>query len=290
MYEAILLLYTNVSNIFRFDFSFSARYNRVLLEAWNYPTFLWRTTMDTNPEGAPTSLDQVKRKTHFLGKVVKIGLAGAVIDVGLGVPGVLHISQLQQEPVNRVEDVIHIGQEVDVWVRRISPKGDRIELSMIKPLDLEWREMKKDMVVKGKVVRLERFGAFVDIGAERPGLIHISELTHDYIRSVDEVLKEGDEVEVKILDIDRKKKQIKLSRKAMEEQVVKVAQKQADPAPAEVETPIPTVMEAAMREAMQRVKTRDDDTPRVRGKKTNKPRNDLESIFARTLEHKARSK
>ncbi len=245
--------------------------------------------MDTNPEVAPTSLDQVKRKSHFTGKVVKIGLAGAVIDVGLGVPGVLHISQLQQEPVNRVEDVLKIGQEVEVWVRRVSPKGDRIELSMIKPLDLEWRELKKDMVVKGKVVRLERFGAFVDIGAERPGLIHISELTHDYIRSVEEVVKEGDEVEVKILDVDRKKKQIKLSRKAMEEQVIKAAQKQEDPAPEEVEVPVPTVMEAAMREAMQRVKTR-DDAPRSRGKRSNKPRNDLESIFARTLEHKARTK
>ena len=246
--------------------------------------------MDTNPEVAPISLDQVKRKSRFTGKVVKIGLAGAVIDVGLGVPGVIHISQLTQEPVNRVEDVVQIGQEVEVWVRRVSPKGDRIELSMIKPLDLEWREMKKDMVVKGKVVRLERFGAFVDIGAERPGLIHISELTHDYIRNVEEVLKEGDEVEVKILDIDRKKKQIKLSRKAMEEQVIKVVQKEIEPEVNEVELPAPTVMESAMREAMQRVKTRDEDTPRVRGRKVHKPRNDLENIFARTLEHKARSK
>jgi len=246
--------------------------------------------MDTNPEVAPISLDQVKRKSRFTGKVVKIGLAGAVIDVGLGVPGVIHISQLTQEPVNRVEDVVQIGQEVEVWVRRMSPKGDRIELTMIKPLDLEWREMKKDMVVKGKVVRLERFGAFVDIGAERPGLIHISELTHDYIRNVEEVLKEGDEVEVKILDIDRKKKQIKLSRKAMEEQVIKVVQKEIEPEVNEVELPAPTVMESAMREAMQRVKTRDEDTPRVRGRKVHKPRNDLENIFARTLEHKARSK
>lgn len=245
--------------------------------------------MDINPIGAPTSLDQVKRKSHFIGKVIKIGLAGAVIDIGQSVPGVIHISQLKPEPVNRVEDVVQLGQEVDVWVRRVSPKGDRIELTMIKPLDLEWREMKPGMVVKGKVVRLERFGAFVDIGAERPGLIHISELTHDYIRSVEEVLKEGDEVEVKILDVDRKKKQIKLSRKAMEEQAIKTVQK--EPEPEEVpELPAPTVMEAAMREAMHRVKTRDEDTPRVRGKRPNKSHNDLETIFARTLEHKARSK
>jgi ribosomal protein S1 len=247
--------------------------------------------MDTNPVVAPTNLEEVKRKTRFTGKVVKIGLAGAVIDVGLGVPGVIHISQLKQEPVNRVEDVVQIGQEVEVWVRRVSPKGDRIELTMIRPLDLEWREMKKDMVVKGKVVRLERFGAFVDIGAERPGLIHISELTHDYIRNVEEVLKEGDEVEVKILDVDRKKKQIKLSRKAMEEQAIKVAQKEAAPeADEEIEEPVPTVMEAAMREAMQRVKTRDDEAPQPRDRKSKKSRNDLESIFARTLEHKSRTK
>lgn len=245
--------------------------------------------MDNNPVGTPTSLDQVKRKTHLTGKVVKIGLAGAVVDVNLGVPGVVHISQLRQEPVNRVEDVVHIGQEVEVWVRRVSPKGDRIELTMIKPLDLEWRELKKDMVVKGKVVRLERFGAFLDIGAERPGLIHISELTHDYIRNVEDVVKEGDEVEVKILDVDRKKKQIKLSRKAMEEQAVKAPPKEAETAE-EPEMPVPTVMEAAMREAMQRVKTRDDDTRRPRNRRGNKPRNDLENIFARTLEHKARTK
>jgi small subunit ribosomal protein S1 len=246
--------------------------------------------MDTNPMDAPINLDEVKRKTHLTGKVTKIGLAGAVVEVGLGVPGVVHISQLRQEPVNRVEDVVQIGQEVEVWVRRVSPKGDRIELTMIRPLDLEWRELKKDMVVKGKVVRLERFGAFVDIGAERPGLIHISELTHDYIRNVEEVLKEGDEVEVKILDVDRKKKQIKLSRKAMEEQAVKVAQKEAEPE-VDLELPVPTVMEAAMREAMQRVKTRDDeDAPRTHGKKGGRSRTDLESIFARTLEHKTRTK
>jgi small subunit ribosomal protein S1 len=85
--------------------------------------------MDTNPEVAPNSLDQVKRKTRLTGKVTKIGLAGAVIDIGLGVPGVIHISQLSQEPVNRVEDVLNIGQEVETWVRRISPKADRIELT-----------------------------------------------------------------------------------------------------------------------------------------------------------------
>ena len=69
------------------------------------------------------------------------------------------------------------------------------------------------MTVKGKVVRLETFGVFVEIGAERPGLIHISELSHAYVRTPGEVVREGDEVEAKVLEVNRRK-QIKLSIKA----------------------------------------------------------------------------
>ncbi|MCK7506382.1 MAG: S1 RNA-binding domain-containing protein [Desulfobacterales bacterium] len=69
------------------------------------------------------------------------------------VPGVVHISQLSKDAVNKVEDVVKEGQTVEVWVRRV--KKDRIELTMIEPLALEWKEIEPDMVVKGKVVRLE---------------------------------------------------------------------------------------------------------------------------------------
>jgi predicted RNA-binding protein with RPS1 domain len=75
------------------------------------------------------------------------------------------------------------------------------------------------MVVKGKVVRLEAYGAFVDIGAERPGMVHVSELAHGYVKTPSEIVKEGDEVEAKVLDVNRKKKQIKLSMKALEPEV-----------------------------------------------------------------------
>jgi len=106
---------------------------------------------------------------------------------------------------------------VEVWVRRA--KKDRIELTMIEPLALEWKEIEPDMVVKGKVVRLESYGAFVEIGAERPGMIHVSELAHGYVKTPSEIVKEGDEVEAKVLDVNRKKKQIKLSIKALEPEV-----------------------------------------------------------------------
>ena len=254
-------------------------------------------TLENSTSTEIHDLNALKRKMHFTGTVIKTTLAGAVVDIGLDVPGVVHISQMQTGTVNRVEDVVHPGQVVDVWVRRVFPKKKRIELTMVKPLDLEWREIDKDMVVKGKVTRLERFGAFVDIGAERPGLVHISEITHDYIKSPGEVLKEGEEVEVKVLSVNRQKKQIKLSMKALEEPPAKVIKEVAQQAPAkpaaepaEKETPIPTAMEIALREAMER--SIEQHTPEKTSKDKNKPKasqNELEQILSRTLQHKVRT-
>jgi small subunit ribosomal protein S1 len=168
----------------------------------------------TTPNIAAVTLEP---KAKLSGKVLKTTLAGALVDVGQNIPGVIHISQLSTEPVNKVEDVVKEGQTVEVWVRRV--KKDRIELTMVQPLALEWKEIEPDMVVKGKVVRLETYGAFVDIGAERPGMVHVSELAHGYVKTPAEIVKEGDEVEAKVLDVNRKKKQIKLSMKALEPEV-----------------------------------------------------------------------
>lgn len=166
------------------------------------------------PELASTTLEP---KTKLSGKILKTTLAGALVDVGQNIPGVIHISQLSKDSINKVEDVVKEGQTVEVWVRRI--KKDRIELTMIQPLALEWKEIEPEMVVKGKVVRLETYGAFVDIGAERPGMIHVSELAHGFVKTPGEVVKEGDEIEAKVLDVNRKKKQIKLSIKALEPEI-----------------------------------------------------------------------
>src|SRR5512133_1118569 len=219
----------------------------------------------TTPDITAATLEP---KTKLSGKVLKTTLAGALVDVGQSIPGVIHISQLSKDPVNKVEDVVKEGQTVDVWIRRV--KKDRIELTMVQPLALEWKEIEPDMVVKGKVVRLEAYGAFVDIGAERPGMVHVSELAHGYVKTPSEVVKEGDEVEAKILEVNRKKKQIKLSMKALEPEIEEFkpakkenkkgnkhgARKEASDLPIQEEEKEPelTAMQMAWQEALDKAK------------------------------------
>ncbi|MCQ3937080.1 MAG: hypothetical protein DPW18_08550 [Chloroflexi bacterium] len=176
------------------------------------------------PDSAPAVALEPKMKLG--GKILKTTLAGALVDIGQSLPGVIHISQLSENPVNKVEDVVKEGQDVEVWVKRV--RKDRIELTMIEPLAYEWKEIKPEMVVKGRVVRLESYGAFVDFGAERPGLIHVSELAHGYVKTASEVLKEGEEVEAKVLDVDRRKRQIRLSMKALQTEVIEEVKHEHD--------------------------------------------------------------
>ncbi len=252
-----------------------------------------------NTESTPAGT--LEPKMRLTGKVIKTTIAGAILDIGQKVPGVVHISQLKKDAVNRVEDVVQVGQTVDVWVRRV--RDDRVELTMIEPLTMEWREIKPDMLVKGKVARLESYGAFIDIGAERPGLVHVSEISHDYVKSPAEVLKEGDEVEAKVLDVDRRKKQIRLSIKdalPKPEEIMaevkaepkkaraKKGKKEDEPAAAEPREPELTTMEIAWREAMAKAENKKSPAAKSRKPKAD-VKADQEEIFKRTLKNRITS-
>jgi len=255
-------------------------------------------------ESAPAAV--LGPKTKLSGKVVKITLAGALVDVGQELPGVIHISQIQKDPVNKVEDVLQAGQSVDTWVRRV--KKDRIELTMIEPLGMEWGEIQPEMVVKGKVVRLETYGAFVDFGAERPGMVHVSELTRGYVKTPGEVVKEGDEIEAVVLEVNRKKKQIRLSMKALMPEIVEEEKPTREREPRKArssnssgggsgkrgrkqeesfeinETPKEpelTAMQIAWQMATERAKTKDKG---VKVKSAKSASSEQEDILSRTLE------
>ena len=157
----------------------------------------------------------VALKEQIKGKVTKVGAPGALVDIGKDKPAVLHISEILRpegkENCNNTEELLNVGDEVDVYVKRV--KDGLVQLTMIKPLALEWREIKKDMVVKGVVTKLEKFGAFVEIGAERPGLVHISEMSKRYIKHPMEVVSVGDTVKVRIIKIDRDSQRVGLTMK-----------------------------------------------------------------------------
>ena len=267
----------------------------------------------------------IEPKMQYTGKVIKVSLAGAVIDIGMEKPAVLHISQIvspDNSPVKRVEDILTVGGDVQVWVKRVMKKDgeERIELTMLQPLALEWRELKVGGAVKGKVVRLEKFGAFVEIGAERPGLVHISEMAHGYVKVPGDVVKEGDEIEAQILEINRKKKQIKLSIKALQPEPEVVVEEKPKSAPRPAKTlddsnrerkparkprpsggesnaaimqavnassePDLTMMELALQEAMQKAKTK---RQRSETRKIKTRDAEQEDILERTLKNKVQT-
>ena len=239
--------------------------------------------------------EEIKVKQRYTGTVLKTTLQGALVDIGSEKPAFIHISQVVKDDdprkqVNSIEDVIQKGQKVDFWVKRI--RKDRIELTMKEPLGLEWRELKPGMTVKGQIVRLETFGAFVEIGAERPGLIHISELSHSYVRTPSEVVREGDEVEAKVLEVNRRKKQIKLSIKALQELPEKMQapqqtsgkKKQEEEEPQE--EPELTAMEIALRQAMEKSEGEEKGAAQKKTRKNKSATAEQDDILSRTLEKK----
>src|SRR5258708_4380586 len=201
--------------------------------------------MTENGELTPSakSITDLKPKMELHGKVKKIELYGAFVDVGIGTDGLLHISQLSNERVKNVQDVVKEGDEITVWVRKVDVEQGRIDLTLIPPAAKGLNEIQVGQVLSGKVVRVEKFGAFVDVGAERPGMVHVSEMANGYVGSPQEVVKVGQEVQVKVIKLNPKKKQIDLSMKALEEPVAAI--------PEEDDEPLPTAMELALRQAMQ---------------------------------------
>ena len=164
---------------------------------------------------APTSIADLSPKMQLAGTVKRLELYGAFIELSPGLTGLIHVSKLGGEQVNRVSDVLKEGDQVMVWVEKVDPERQQVMLTMVPPLAVDWTDLQTDRPYTGKVMRLETFGAFVNIGAEREGLVHISELSHDYVKHPSEVVKVGDEVEVKVLGFNRRKRRIDLSMKAL---------------------------------------------------------------------------
>ena len=237
----------------------------------------------------PSSIHDIKSKMKINGKVQRIELYGAIIDLGLETTAILHISQLGKERINRVADALSVGQEVSVWVDKVDAGKGQVTVSMLEPLAVEWSDLKEGQIYTGKVVRLEKFGAFIDIGAEKEGLVHVSELSHEFVKHPSEALHAGDEVQVKVLGFNRRKRRIDLSIKALLDAPAAQTATAAEIAGIEEELdndePMPTAMEMALRQAMHAagdpLPQRRTDGSRQRQRNRNRVRQ--EEILSRTL-------
>ncbi len=222
-------------------------------------------------EDTPLTLAELRPGTAVSGVIQRLTLYGPLVDFGMDQTALLHISQLGHTNFRNVEDVFKVGELIEAFVLKVDKPNARVLLTMIKPPDVTWEAIRVGQMHRGKVVRLERFGAFVDIGAERPGMVHVSEMAEGYVESPEDVVKVGDDVEVRVIRV--KRRQIDLSMKTAPEPMEIIL-------PAEDEK-IPTAMELALRRATG--SERNNNAAMNRRSKNR--RDDEDDIYSRTLRH-----
>jgi small subunit ribosomal protein S1 len=173
-------------------------------------------------------LDQLQPGQVLEGTVQRMTDFGVFVDIG-GVDGLVHVSELAWNRVDKPSDVVKEGDKVKVKVLKVDKENERISLSIKETQPGPWAEaaekFKAGDVVSGTVKRLVSFGAFVEVAPGIEGLVHISQIANRRVATPGEVLKEGQEVQVKILDVVPKEQRISLSIRAVEEDRVEQAER-----------------------------------------------------------------
>ncbi|MED1468069.1 30S ribosomal protein S1 [Bacillus salipaludis] len=168
-------------------------------------------------------LDSLTAGQVIDGTVQRITDFGAFVDIG-GIDGLVHISQLSHEHVDRPTDVVQEGQKVQVKVLNVDRDNERISLSIKETLPGPWANISerapKGSVFEGTVKRIVSYGAFVEVFPGVEGLVHISQIAHKHIATPHEVLKEGQEVKVKVLEVNEQEQRLSLSIKELLEKDV----------------------------------------------------------------------
>ncbi|MBB3127639.1 small subunit ribosomal protein S1 [Paenibacillus rhizosphaerae] len=165
-------------------------------------------------------MGELQEGQEIEGTVQRLTQFGAFVDVG-GVDGLVHVSEMAWHHVDKPSDVVSEGDQVKVKVLKVDPEKGKISLSIKAAQPGPWESAADKFhtgdVVTGEVKRLVTFGAFVELAPGVEGLVHISQISHKHIGTPHEVLKEGQEVQVKILDINTAEKRVSLSIKETEE-------------------------------------------------------------------------
>ncbi|MDQ4084110.1 MAG: 30S ribosomal protein S1 [Actinomycetota bacterium] len=146
---------------------------------------------------------------------------GAFVDLE-GIDGLIHISELSWNHVDHPSEVVEVGEEVQVKVLEVDRDRERISLGLKQTRKDPWQEIVERVnvgeTIHGRVTKLVSFGAFVEVAEGVEGLIHISELADHHVETPDEIVRSGDEVDARIIDVDAKRRRLSLSLRPKKEE------------------------------------------------------------------------
>ncbi len=179
-------------------------------------------------------LSRLSKGMRLKGTVSSIVDFGAFVDLG-GIDGLVHISELSWSHVNHPSEVVKVGDEVEVEVLDVDLQRERISLGLKQTTEDPWIKLVESYpagsIVDGKVTKTVPFGAFVELGPNVEGLVHISEMANRHIDAPTQVVHAGDEVKVKVMDINKERRRISLSIKAAAEELgIEIEVAEPDPA------------------------------------------------------------
>ncbi|MEW6726372.1 bifunctional 4-hydroxy-3-methylbut-2-enyl diphosphate reductase/30S ribosomal protein S1 [Desulforudis sp. 1088] len=160
------------------------------------------------------TLESIQEGDVVRGTVRRLTEFGAFVDIG-GLDGLLHISEISWHRINHPSEVLNVGDEVEVKVLRVDRESEKVSLSLKQVLPNPWdtvaEKYPEGSIVKARVVRLVPFGTFVELEPGVEGLIHISHLAEWHVAKPEDVVQEGQEINVKVLSVDQESKRIRLS-------------------------------------------------------------------------------
>lgn len=185
---------------------------------------------EARKELAKAFWDNAAEGQVITGTVKSLTSYGAFVDIG-GVDGMVHISELSWKRIKHPSEVVNVGDTVEVYIKKLDAENKKISLGYKKVEDNPWEIMRRDYpvgtVCKAKVVGMTTFGAFANVIPGIDGLIHISQIADRRINKPEDVLTIGEEVDVKVTEIDFDKKRVSLSIRALIEPVAEEAVEEA---------------------------------------------------------------
>ena len=176
-----------------------------------------KVTAEENKAKRDEFWKNVEVDKQYTGVVKSLTSYGAFVDIG-GVDGVCHISELSWNNIKHPSEVVSVGDTIEVYVKSYDPENQKVSLGYKKEEDNPWEKLKNEYPIgsefEAPVVSITKFGAFVRILPGIDGLVHISEISNERVNKVSDVLKVGDMVKVKLINVDFDRKRISLSMKA----------------------------------------------------------------------------